>query len=67
MISTDPRGPIRQVVKIERTPSIVLLSLSCGHISRAVTHFSYKVAADSHCFACGQEAKKAVDKRPDLN
>ncbi len=55
---TDPRGPIRQIESIERTPSAVLLTLSCGHVSHCATHFSYKTGNDSHCFECGQQAKQ---------
>lgn len=48
----DPRGPIRQIVSIERTTCEVLATLSCGHIAHFATHFSYKVGSDSHCFQC---------------
>ncbi len=54
---TDPRGPMRQIMNIERTPSAVLLTLSCGHVSHCAPHFSYKTGKDQHCYDCGQQVK----------
>ena len=57
---TDPRGPVRHIDSIELTPSAALLTLSCGHVSRCAPHFSYKTGNNSHCYSCGQQAKKAA-------
>ena len=56
---TDPRGPMRQIENVERTPSTVLLTLSCGHVAHCATHFTYKPGRDLHCYECGQQAKQA--------
>ena len=62
-MTPDPRGPIRQIVSIERTtsPHEALLTLSCGHVSHCAGHFTYKCGRDSHCFECGQQAKHSAD------
>lgn len=57
-MNADPRGPIRQIESIERTPSEVLLNLSCGHVAHCAVHFSYRIGNDTHCYECGQQAKR---------
>lgn len=57
-MSADPRGPIRQIVRINRLPSEVQATLTCGHVACFAPHFSYKVGSDEHCYWCGKEARK---------
>ena len=54
MSRPDPRGPIRQTIAIEKTASVSLVTLSCGHVASLAPHFHYKIGSDQHCFECGQ-------------
>ena len=55
---TDPRGPIRQIISIERTAYEVLAVLSCGHVGSFATYFSYKVGSAHRCYQCRKESEK---------
>jgi len=54
---SDPRGPIREITKIEDTFSEVKLHLNCGHISLVNPIYSYKAEKTSHCIHCLDEGK----------
>jgi hypothetical protein len=53
----DPRGPMRKIVAIKESSGPTLITKDCGHTSEYANHFTYKVGASLHCYACGQQSK----------
>jgi len=53
-MNKDPRGPNREIRKVEERADITLLTLDCGHVAQCVSHFHYKIGNQHRCYACGQ-------------
>lgn len=52
-MSTDPRGPIRTLVEIDKSDfKRYRFKLSCGHYPDLNQHFSYVVGSEHRCFHC---------------
>ena len=50
---SDPRGPLRTVMTVTRTPQVQLVEyVECEHIGQVVTHMTVKPGEKSRCFAC---------------
>lgn len=58
MKNTDPRGPLRKVVKVENempdstTITAKLIYFECGHIGKFNPIFDYSKTEHAHCFKC---------------
>jgi hypothetical protein len=52
MKNTDPRGPLRTVVKVEPTPKITRITFDCGHVGQFAQHFTYRVGSQMRCIRC---------------
>jgi hypothetical protein len=48
----DPRGPHRTITAIGEGCGPTLITKSCGHTSEYANHFTYKLGARIHCYAC---------------
>lgn len=48
----DPRGPHRTITAIAESCGPTLITKSCGHTSECANHFTYKLGARIHCYAC---------------
>lgn len=48
----DPRGPLRKIVSVKESAGLTLIMKDCGHVGEHANHFTYKVGASIHCFAC---------------
>lgn len=52
-MSQDPRGPLRNIIAIERWTGVTLLTLDCGHVGEFNQIFHYKLGHPIRCFFCG--------------
>jgi hypothetical protein len=59
MAQIDPRGPIRQITKVERTKDATLVSMECGHTAEWAPHISGQGSTEARCFECGAAARVA--------
>jgi hypothetical protein len=68
----DPRGPSRKIVAVDRNvvDNVVgptLITKDCGHTGEYANHFTYKVGASLHCFACRDARDNTKPEYRDLD
>lgn len=62
--TTDPRGPHRKVLSVERTPSANLTALDCGHTAHLNPTMAPSKTGDLvRCFDCGPAGAREAARR----
>lgn len=58
-MSSDPRGPIRKIMRVETLGGGVQILLDCLHRSNPASHFAYRVGESYRCMKCLDPIERA--------